>query len=225
MPPGTSPIRAHHVVGDHLLQAVSKPLQTFLGVGWGDPYLNGTAMPQWSGTSHPLATEHRGPAQTPTCSQGRGHPRGCLLRACPCLGGQRSPAHRYNSVALAMLGQVTDATHEESAGGDFRPCLPRTCCYITSPAADRRRRTGTLTPPVGPALTTTKRPDHTGWDPSSRIQLTAHQCPGHSWATLGREGRPLPATCPPKLHLVLGQQLGHRPGLGSSVGGRSKRGS
>lgn len=42
------------------------------------------------------------------------------------------------------------------------------------------------------------RPDHTGWDPAraAGIQLRAHQCPGHSWAALGGEGRPLPATCP-----------------------------
>lgn len=51
------------------------------------------------------------------------------------------------------------------------------------------------------------RPDHMGWDPAraAGIQLRAHQCPGHSWAALGREGHcPPPVLSPPGA----GQQLG-----------------
>lgn len=160
--PPTSPIRAHHVVGDHLLQAVSKPLQTFLGVGGGDPYLNGTAMPP---VSAPPPTSHRvapSPAQHkhPPAPRAGAPSRGAACLCLPLPRGQRSPApHRYNSVAWQCWDR-SRMPHEESVGGDVGACLPRSCCYITSPAADRGEDgRGTLTP-VGPALTTTKARPH-----------------------------------------------------------------
>lgn len=53
------PARAHHVVVDHLLQAVSKPLQTLLGRGRVErtPHLEGTDMPPVASASQ--ATGHR----------------------------------------------------------------------------------------------------------------------------------------------------------------------
>lgn len=93
--PSTPPplARAHHVVVDHLLQAVSKPLQTFLGEQGGkDPSL------RWH--SHAPSGQHL-PGhrlQSHPCSQGLGTPAHPRLE----VRDQLSP-HRDDRVTLALL--------------------------------------------------------------------------------------------------------------------------
>lgn len=91
------------MVVHHLLQAVSKPLQTFLG---------GRPLAQM-GRPGPQSVQHL-PIHSPE------HPQeaACL---CPPLTRVRGqlPPHRDDSIALALLGQVTDATHEEPVGCDI----------------------------------------------------------------------------------------------------------
>lgn len=155
-----------------------------------------------------------------------GHPEGLSALAHPRLEVRgQLPPHRDDGVALALLGQVSDATHEEPIGGDVGlASLDHAAAQLHQLRTGRRmgqhsRHQEARTQGQGPRQGS-----------RNSAQGRVRQCPGHSCprAAPGGKGRPLPA-CPPTLLSPpgTGGQLGmpQASAPGWEVGGKPRAGN
>lgn len=141
------------------------------------------------------ATQPCSPAQMPTGADSLGTITGLPAGTHPQL-----PPHRNDGVTLALLGQISNTTHEQSVGCD----IGFASLYHAAAQLDQlwMIEGGPFTVPASgsPPLLPETRPQ--GWGPPRGSQSSA-QCPGHScprrasplshppgaiWTARGREG-------------------------------------